>query len=130
MNMAIRPWLGALGVVGVLVPLLADAGQQSTTSATCTKYADGSGSCYGNFQAFRTHSDPSTYVSFVENSSGSKFFQAWWPTTGLVSCVPDSTVSGLWQRVMLHEGFFNISWNASGTCTSLILNNGSHHSTF
>jgi hypothetical protein len=129
MKKASKQWVGALVVVGALAPVIAEAGVQSY-SAGCSKAADGSGWCMGNFQSFRTHSDPNTYASFVEHATGTRLFQAWWPGIGLVSCVPNATVAGLWPRVMSHEGFFNVSWDATGTCTALILNNGSHHSTF
>jgi hypothetical protein len=120
---------GALAVVGLLVSMNAEAGQ-ALTSAGCNKAADGSGSCFGNFQSFRNHSDAATYVSFIEYASGSRYFQAWWPTTGVVSCVPSATVANVWPRVMLHEGYFYLTWDTTGTCTTLILNNGSQHSSF
>lgn len=120
---------GALAVAGLLASMNAEAGQQWTTAA-CSKASDGSGSCYGNFLAFRNNSDPSTYASFIEYASGSRYFQAWWPTTGVVSCVPNATVANLWPRIMLHEGYFYVTWDATGTCNQLILNNGSHHSSF
>ncbi|WP_375765577.1 hypothetical protein NR798_28145 [Archangium gephyra] len=125
---------GAVGVavalVGLLLPLSSKAGAQDTTFAYCYKSGDGSGYCYGNFQSFRLHSDSSTYVSFIEYASGTKYFQGWWPGVGVVSCVPNATVVTLWPRVMLHEGFFNIQWDTAGNCHTLVLNNGSHHSTF
>jgi hypothetical protein len=133
MKRTMMKMMGAVGVLvlaGFLLPLSTKAGMQDTNFASCSKSSDGSGSCYGNFLSFRLHSDPSTNVSFVEYASGSKYFTGWWPGIGTVSCVPNATVASLWPRLMNHEGFFNIQWDSTGTCHTLILNNGSHHSNF
>jgi hypothetical protein len=91
----------------------------------CSKAADGSGSCYGDFGGFRNHADPNAFVSFASYGS-------FWASLNGVSygCAPNSTVLALWPELMNSRAFFSISWNASGTCTSLTIINTSAHATF
>lgn len=113
---------------------LAYAGSTSE-SAYCYKNTDGSGSCYGNFLGFRNHAGSGTYAYFYKNDGGSKYFYGAYTntstsTTTYVSCTPDAATAALWTKALAHEGYFNIQWNTSGTCTYLSLYNGSQYSSF
>lgn len=113
---------------------LASAGTTSE-SAYCYKNTDGSGSCYGTFLGFRNHAGSSTYAYFYKNDSGSKSFSGAYTNTSTsvttyFSCTPDAATGALWSKALAHNGYFSISWNSSGVCTSLYLNNGSLYANF
>jgi hypothetical protein len=121
--------MAVLGIMGVtLAPQMADAGLKYE-SGSCVKNADGSGSCSGNFLAFRNAADANTYVLFHSSASGAKMF--WGSYNGVYfSCTADATAGALWSDAQAAKGYFSISWNSSGVCTSLSLNNGSLNSNF
>ncbi len=121
--------VAVLGIMGVtLAPQMADAGLKYE-SATCQKNADGSGSCSGNFLAFRNAVDAGTYVLFSSSASGSKAF--WGSFNGVsFSCTADATTAPLWTDAQAAKGFFSITWTSGGICNSLMLNNGSLNSNF
>jgi hypothetical protein len=113
---------------------LAFAGS-STDSSSCFQNADGSGYCYGNFRGWRNSSQSTAYAYFTENDSGSRSFYARYTVSGATnpstySCIPDATVSTIWNEALAHRGYFSIYWDVNGTCYSLYLYNGSQYSSF
>jgi hypothetical protein len=105
----------------------------SFENAGCTKNADGSGNCWGNFTGFRNHVSPSTHVYIQQLYYGSRGFgYSYNNGTTTVSgwCSPNATVASLWPMLMAHRGYFNIYWDASGVCNELYLYHGSGYSDF
>jgi hypothetical protein len=100
------------------------AGSQSSYGF-CSKNADGSGNCFGDFAGFRNNADPNAFISFASYGS-------FWASLNSVSyaCSPNSTVLSQWPVLMNSRAYFSISWDAGGTCTSLTLINTSAHATF
>ena len=122
--------VAVLGVAGV-----ASAGSTSESSY-CYKNTDGSGGCYGTLLGFRNSTGSSSnYARFYKNTSASRSFYAYYTsstTTAPTSytCTPDATVSTIWDKAIRARGYFNIQWNASGSCTYLYLANGSQYTNF
>ncbi|MFY1825029.1 hypothetical protein ACN47A_03885 [Myxococcus fulvus] len=116
--------LATLGTASV-----ASAGH-TYSAASCYQYADSSGYCYGNFLAFRNDATTTTYASFRETDAATRSFYARFTVSGATTpstytCIPDATVSAMWAQALDARGYFYVSWDASGTCTYLALNNGS-----
>jgi hypothetical protein len=121
--------LAALGMSS-----LALAGSTSQSNY-CYQYADGSGYCSGNFLGWRNSSTAGEYAYFYENDSGSRSFYARYQVSGATSlstysCIPDASVAAMWGEALSHKGQFSVYWNASGSCYSLYLYNGSQYSNF
>ncbi|QSQ22798.1 hypothetical protein JY651_48200 [Pyxidicoccus parkwayensis] len=116
--------LAALGIASV-----ASAGLQ-TRMVSCTKNTDGSGRCYGNFIGFREDAAATTSAQFRDDLAGNRSFYARATVPGATTdtaytCIPDATVSSLWELALSSRGFFDVRWDANGTCTYLRLSNSS-----
>ena len=103
--------------------------------ASCYQYADSSGYCTGTLLGWRNSSQDSAYVYFYENSSNSRTFYARYMVSGATSystysCIPDASVSAVWNEALAHKGRFYIYWDVNGTCYNLSLYNGSAYSNF
>ncbi|XXT23932.1 hypothetical protein WME94_20560 [Sorangium sp. So ce429] len=97
--------------------------------AHCYTQPDGSGSCYGNFRWFRDegNSVERAYFCIDRYASGSDnfAFSARLGDHGY-SCEPTAALEPYWpQAMVMEEGYFSVTWNASGDCTTLSLMNGS-----
>jgi hypothetical protein len=120
-----RLWVALCAVV---LPAVANAGWQYN-GGWCWKNADNSGGCYGNFAYFRSTPNTSDMADFVVNSQG---YRAFYGTYGTVSgsCVPNASVSAIWDRAMDAKGYFYVEWDTLANCTYLGLGNSSAYSTF
>lgn len=103
--------------------------------ARCVRNADNSGNCYGNMLAFRNHVHGSTFAEFGVSSDGDKVFKAGFAPSAtepavLISCTPNVKVAAFWDRALGHDGYFNVYWDAAGTCYHLYLSYGSRYSEF
>ncbi|MCY1020084.1 hypothetical protein [Pyxidicoccus sp. MSG2] len=121
--------LATLGLASV-----ASAGLESQ-SATCYQNTDGSGYCYGNMIGFREDATTTSYASFREDEDGTRSFYARYTVAGSTAastytCIPDATVSSIWNLALSSRGYFYVTWNTAGTCTYLRMSNGSNYSNF
>ncbi|WP_164016368.1 hypothetical protein [Pyxidicoccus trucidator] len=121
--------LAALGIASV-----ASAGLQTRT-VSCNKNTDGSGRCYGNFIGFREDAAATSSAQFRDDLAGNRSFYARATVPGATTdtayiCIPDATVSSLWEKALSSRGFFDVRWDANGTCTYLRLTNGSLNTNF
>jgi hypothetical protein len=118
-----------IGISGIslLTPMTSFAGATLEYSY-CYKYAAGNGYCYGNFLGFRKSPDSTAYASFEITPTASHFYAV---QAGIFyTCMPNASVAGIWDKAMGSEGFFSISWDTTGTCTGLSLQNGSRHKNY
>jgi hypothetical protein len=130
---SIRKHFPILAVIAILTALSAAPGRalagQTYQYATCGKWSDGSGYCFGNFLGFRNSSDPSDFIYFTKSSDGFRSMYARIYGQSF-SCVPSSSLYGIWDQVLLHQGYFFIEWNNAGSCDYLSLSNGSQFASF
>ncbi|QSQ25974.1 hypothetical protein JY651_14050 [Pyxidicoccus parkwayensis] len=103
--------------------------------ATCYQNTDGSGYCYGSMLGFREDATTTSYASFREDEDGTRSFYARYTVAGSTaassySCIPDATVSSLWNVALSTRGYFYVAWNTAGTCTYLRVSNGSNYTNF
>lgn len=102
----------------------------------CTKYADGSGYCYGNFAGWRAlSSNNGSYTQFSASDSGSKSFYARYAPSGSTTlstytCSPNTAVLALWDTLMSYQGYWYLEWNTSGVCDYAYVVNGSQYTGF
>jgi len=117
--------IAALGLVVVALPLLTSGSRAGlvTILDSCTKNANGSGQCFGTFRDFRNSPGTTNFIQFNQSDDGSKAFLASWNGVQM-SCTPNASVLAEWPLVSTFTGYINISWNTSGVCTTLFLNNG------
>lgn len=104
----------------------------TSQSASCSKNADGSGSCSGTFLGFRNSANSGDWVYFQYNSTPGYVTYAFYANYAGVfySCTPNSTLQAVWPMIQSNRGYFNISWDASATCTNIWINNGSYTQNF
>lgn len=101
-------------------------------SAYCTTNSDGSGYCQGTFLGFRNAPGAYDYAQFQNNTTPGyvpKIFYASY-LGKLYACIPDGDIAAIWPMAMATRGYFNLVWDASGTCHNLWLNNGSYTQNF
>lgn len=123
---------GACGALMLVArPAPSEAGYTWQT-ASCSANSDGSGSCAGTFLGFRNSSGASDYAQFQSNTTPGFVPQIFYAVYAgrLYSCVPDANIQAIWPMVMAARGYFSVSWDASGTCHNLWLNNGSYTQNF
>jgi hypothetical protein len=103
----------------------AHAGLSNPNGATCTKNADGSGVCSGTIKGFRNTANSTDYVEFAYNSDPSFVTRAFYASFNgqFMGCSPTATsvVSSVWPMAMDNTDSFQITWDASGTCTNIFL---------
>ena len=120
----------AFALVG-LVPAVADAGAQYTM-ASCSKNADFSGSCSGNFLGFRNNSDYDARAYFYVNSNGTMGFSA--RLNGIsYSCSVNSAYPAMvdiFPQLMTARGYFYLTWDSAGNCTYTMFYNGSQYANY
>lgn len=114
-------------VLCALSPLAAQAGW-IWTGFSCSKNPDGSGTCLGTRQTARASSDTTASMEFIESSGGSQYFQA--RQSGVYyTCYVNSSlypaVASMFTRAYLTGGYSYITWDASGYCNYLLIENGS-----
>lgn len=123
---------GGLVVLAALLGATEGHAGYTHQSASCFKNADGSGECRGTFAGFRASPNPGDYAYFQYNSTPGYVTYAFYATYNGVfyMCAPNATLVSMWDVIQNNRGYFNISWNASGTCTNIWINNGSYTQTF
>ena len=119
--------LTAVALAPLLATTTAHAGSQYE-SAVCEKAKDGSGRCMGTMRGFRNHSNPSTMANF----SNQVYFQAFYPNSaGVIDnylCgvnMSNSYWADVWKIALNFSGRFIITWDSTGQCTGLRLDNES-----
>lgn len=126
---AARNLLAGGSLVMVLGATAALAGYTWNPPASCTFYADGSGSCSGTLLTFRNSTTSSDYASFEQSGEGTYSFRVNFQGR-LAECWKSVSAGSLaanhWNAAMSHRGRFSITWNASGTCGQLYLMNASY----
>jgi hypothetical protein len=119
-----RKVLLALSVLSPLV-LGATPGEAGTISDpgffTCSKAPDGSGSCSGNYGAFRAAPEQTAYAFFLTRADGTGQFAAQ-DGNNFYTCLRPSSgkVASLWPYT-LNATVFTVSWGTNGVCKSLEL---------
>ena len=108
-----------------LFPARSEAGAlYGTLTPSCSKNADGSGTCFGSYQGFRASSDASAYVYFHAGSSAQGAINGVFYAElngAYMNCVTGSpTLIQQMAAMTSHwQGQFFISWDATGACTQL-----------
>jgi hypothetical protein len=123
--------LSSVAISAVAMALVPSVGHAGFTwsGATCVKNSGGDGYCEGNFNGFRTSSDPNAYYYFFETETGNQQFGANLNGGWYYCSVPStSPLMSIWRDAMNNRGWFRISWNASSQCTGLTLYNSSAYS--
>ncbi|MFY0567908.1 hypothetical protein ACN28E_29320 [Archangium lansingense] len=125
-------WLAPVLTLAVLGAGTVARGGARYTSAFCVRNADASGHCYGSLVAFRNHENGATSAEFSVSSDGAMLFKAEFAPTATapvtsMSCTPNAKVAAFWDKALSHHGYFNIYWDAAGTCYHLYLANGSRY---
>jgi hypothetical protein len=121
--------LGAVAVSGILssasIATDASAGAQYSEYGACEPSANGSpGQCYGLPLGFRNDGYSEDFVEFGWDAAGNTaYFYGYYQNNPYSCYVPSgSTLLANWgQAIGATRQYFNISWNAAGTCTGLYL---------
>jgi len=115
-KMAIIAVLGVGILAGASAP--SHAGNVITDIAFCTKDATGAGTCYGTQRGFRTSSDATAQVDFLLTMTGGIAFVARYGGASFTCSIPSNpTTIAFANFFSTTNEWFQISWDASGTCT-------------
>ena len=119
--------MAAVVVGAVFVASDAAAGLQQSVAVAVTN-ANYSGYAYGTFASFRNNADANAYVTFsnyggnnlMVGELGGKQF----------SCGFPSSLLGAFNQALLSRDYFYVTWDTTGTCTSLYLKNSSAYGSY
>jgi hypothetical protein len=103
------------------------AGYTSSAGAGCQSSSTG-GSCTGTFKGFNEAADPFAYVEFEMITINSGAFYAYYNYKNY-SCSLTSSSPFVAELPMLmnYRGWFSITWDSTGYCTSMTLLNSSSY---
>jgi hypothetical protein len=95
----------------------ASAGAIVHYTGSCSVDTSGNTHCFGSLQGIRNDlGDPSGYVSFAVDSSGTRTFAM--GAHGVnYSCSAPSTMSAIWNNAVNASGVFSVTFNNRGVCT-------------
>jgi hypothetical protein len=129
--MTVRQGAFALGVVATLSAMLvserSNAGFSYIGSPSCSKNADGSGSCTGSFISFRNSPGMYDYVDF----SASAYPTGTYPYFGAnlnnvyYYCSVPAGMAVAWQTALTFRSSFTIQWDQNANCTYANFQNAS-----
>jgi len=108
----------AVAAILILASAPSEAGYVSLDTAGCVTNADGSGYCYGTKRGFRNDAHPGSRAEFYVNHEGRVMFigelGGLWHSCWFASSTQSTMFASFAAQT---NGFFVVSFNASGTCT-------------
>jgi hypothetical protein len=126
----------AMGVAVLAAAAVAAVSSDSQAGASwnatngCAQFGTAGGSCWGTGTWFRNSSDPNAFETFTINnaaSNGSTYFSA--QLNGhYYSCSSNAPWAyQVWPAIIASapKGYFYVSWDANGNCTSATVDYGS-----
>ena len=122
------------GLSAFAIATAGSAGASYSAGAYCNKYADGSGSCSGSFNGFRSAVipgddagalDPNAFAAFWNEGSAYAQFVA--ELNGTYYACTTTTPNSAWFAISSGPSTtsFSVMWGADGTCTSVSMEAGS-----
>jgi hypothetical protein len=116
MKTAIAALVGMATLAGASAPIY--AGRVIGDVAFCQKDATGAGTCYGTQRGFRNSADPTAQVDFLLTLTGGVAFVAQYGGASFTCSMPsNATTIAFANFFSTTNQWFQISWDASGTCT-------------
>ncbi len=102
----------------MLASATVDAGYVNNDGAYCTKDSTGAGYCYGNMRGFRNDPGANTYAEFtVQQDSNFFWFSANYNDQYFGCTFQDSSTKDAFKTLVGQtNGWFNINWDANGSC--------------
>jgi len=130
--MKARGSLSLLIGLSMALAVPAEAGSSSPGFFSCSKNADGSGSCSGTYVAARNGATASDQVSFGMDNTGRLYFGAVYAGVPY-SCSKNATAGSLDMETLTAatsaRNYFYVTWTSAGVCSwAYVLNASGYQS--